>query len=104
MGVKPCDLLLEPVGAAHVVMVEHRKIFAARKVKQLVAGRGDPDVAVVFQISYARIGELRHDARPVVVGTVVENQELEIGEGLRKHALHRLPQETLVRAVYGHKH
>ena len=102
--VKVGDLFREPVGTADVVMVEDGKVLALRKVKESVARCGNAEVAVVAHIKDASILIALHHTLAVVVGAVVKEQKLEVAEGLRKDALNRLPQETLVSPVNRHQH
>ena len=97
-------LSLEPVGAADVVVVEDRKVLAARHVKKTVAGRRYAEVALVGRVDYARIGELADDAFARIGRAVVQDDKLEVAKRLAEHARDHLPQETRFGLVDRDKH
>ena len=102
--VQPGDLLLQAVGTTDVVVVEHREVFALRHVHQAVARLGDAKVAIVARVHNPGVVVAAHHLLAVVLGAVVQQQQLKVAESLVQDALDGLPQEALVRPVDRHKH
>lgn len=88
VSVQKCELPREAVGARDVVGIHARDDRRTSVVQQFVQARDEP---AVFANDWpdARIpcGIFAQDLRACVVGTIVENEKLEIAEGLVEDAL-----------------
>src|SRR5665213_767636 len=87
---KECDLRLEPAGQRQVVGVENRNELAARAAHRRVHRCGHAAVGFKTLEPDALVGEAPHDLGRAIGGPVVGYEQLEVGERLVEHALHRL--------------
>jgi hypothetical protein len=81
------DLTGQPGRVADVVGVHPGDEGATDQVEPLVQGGADPPMAGLADETDTRIAERPDDRHAVVGGTVVDDDELEVGQGLDEHAL-----------------
>jgi hypothetical protein len=89
------DLPGEALGQRHVVGIHARDVLAAALGKPAVQGLRDADVGRVLEDADTRIAPrvLVQDLEAPVGRSVIDDDELEIGEALFEHAVDRFVQE-----------
>ena len=85
------DLHFEPPWQADVIRIHPRDKLAGRNVQSIVQCPDDPRIRPGDHANtLVPLRELREDRRRAVGRPVIDNDELEIPERLRKDTLHRL--------------
>src|SRR5690606_12830556 len=93
MRVQESNLRLEAAGKRFSVRVHAGDIFPPGGRKSPVEGRHEPEIAGIADQSDARIRVAFDDLCRAVRGPVVDDDELEVGEGLTENAVDRVAQE-----------
>ena len=91
---------LEPVGEGRVVGVHARDVATASLVESAIQRCGETELRLVPEHAHSRIRESVERAPRSVGGAVVDDDELEIGDGLAQDAEERRPNERLA-VVHG---
>src|SRR5581483_2478099 len=94
-GVEDLDLPCEPRRQAGIVSVEACDVLAARLAESPVEGRDLSEVALVAKDADALVSEPLDDRYRPVGARVVDEEQLEVGEGLVENALNRFADVRL---------
>ncbi|MDQ0838624.1 hypothetical protein QFZ54_002408 [Sphingomonas faeni] len=94
MRVEIRDLTGQAIGATDVVVIQRGDIAPARLGEPAIAGEHRAAVPRHLDQSDARIGPGTHHVARIVGRAVVDDDHLEIGEGLRLEAGERLSDQT----------
>jgi hypothetical protein len=87
---------VKPLGQRHVVGVHPGDVRAAGEAQGLVQGPGVAGVGPADQADAGvAAGQFLEDRAAAVGGTVIDDDELEVAEGLRQDALGRLAHVRL---------
>jgi hypothetical protein len=97
------DLPLQSVGDGDVVRVEARDVTTLRDVEPAVQRRRQTGLLGIAHHVQAGIADLGEQLRRRIGRSVVDDDQLEVGQRLSEHALHRLADEAGV-VVDGHEH
>jgi hypothetical protein len=92
----PHKLVLQLAARPKIVGVEESDILAARLGNSPVPGRRRSEIAVITDDTHARVAkDVRQHPGEIRAGTVVNQNQLEIGEGLAEDAPHRRRKRVL---------
>jgi hypothetical protein len=86
VGLQVVDLALEAGGVAEVVGVEPGDVGGAGQGQGNVEGRGEAEITGIGVQAQARIADGLEESAGAVGGGVVDDDELEVGQGLGKDA------------------
>ena len=104
MTVGLVDQALERIGVQHIVVEGEPDELAAGEPVSLIAGDcGQPDVAVVPEHAHPRVTQhgARDDLRCRVGAAVIDDDDLEVAEGLGQHRVERALQHPVVATPEG---
>ena len=90
MGIEKGHLTRQPFGSGDIVAVEHGDVFAACQIQPAIARPGNAPVPGIASHANARISVSGDDLQTAIGRAVIDDQQFEIGEGLRQDAVDRL--------------
>src|ERR1041384_4137654 len=86
------ELLGQPFRPANIVTVHASNVFPLRQIEAPIKTPRQTRIMVVTCEDYSTVGIFLNDRGTMVCGSVVDDDEFKIGEGLTEDAVNRLAQ------------